>query len=82
MALAASCQACRWSAWTREIVTFEAPAHAVVELTNLTHESNTGRRGDIPAGQVPAGQKAGPEQTFRHVSFRTSDAGGHHDQCT
>jgi hypothetical protein len=29
MALAASCLARRWIAWTREIITFAAPAHAV-----------------------------------------------------
>jgi hypothetical protein len=31
MAQAASCRACRWSAWAREIITFVVPAHAVSE---------------------------------------------------
>jgi hypothetical protein len=34
MVLAASCQACPFSAWTREIVTFEAPPTRFVVLTN------------------------------------------------
>jgi hypothetical protein len=46
MALAASCQACRWNTWTREIDTFVAPAHVVLrdyQSHHPTSKSNAGR---------------------------------------
>jgi hypothetical protein len=49
MALAASCRACRWSAWTREIITFVAPARVFIEPTNPAQEFNVGRSGGVPA---------------------------------
>jgi hypothetical protein len=68
MALAASCLARRWIAWTREIITFAAPAHAVGRAYHPTHESNAGRSGGVP-GVDPV------------INYRLAHVGPHYHTC-
>jgi hypothetical protein len=54
-ALAVSCRACRWSAWTRKSPSWPRPTRSV-ELTNPTQESTAGRSWPFLHGKAPLGE--------------------------
>jgi hypothetical protein len=76
MALAASYLACRLIVWTREIITFVAPAHPARRAYHPTRESNAGRGRGVPEQKAQLMELPGKiALTIRSITFERPSTG-------